>query len=78
MEYFRDCFYGDTALSGGSIGLKCGLEFFGVEHILFASDAPFNDVRTPLDAFKRLELDAKSNEAIYVKNAERLLRRTLT
>jgi aminocarboxymuconate-semialdehyde decarboxylase len=77
MAYFRDCFYGDTALSGGSIGLKCGLEFFGPEHVLFASDAPFNDVRAPLEAFQSLKLDAKTNEAIYVRNAERLLRRTL-
>ena len=75
MDYFRTCFYGDTALSGGSIGLKCGLEFFGTEHVLFASDAPFNDVRAPLEAFKSLALDAKANEAIYVRNAERLLKR---
>ena len=34
-------FYGDTALCGGRIGTVCGLEFYGVDHVLFASDAPF-------------------------------------
>jgi hypothetical protein len=39
-----DCFkqfYGDTALCGGRAGTVCGLEFYGVDHVLFASDAPF-------------------------------------
>src|SRR5262249_34458452 len=40
MDCFRS-FYADTALCGGRIGTVCGLEFFGADHVLFASDAPF-------------------------------------
>ena len=40
MDCFRD-FYADTALCGGRIGTVCGLEFYGSDHVLFASDAPF-------------------------------------
>ena len=40
MDCFRD-FYADTALCGGRIGTVCGLEFYGADHVLFASDAPF-------------------------------------
>lgn len=76
MEYFH-LFYGDTALSGGSIGLKCGLEFFGADHIVFATDAPFMPVRTPMDAFDSLALDAATKRKIQLTNAERLLGRKL-
>ena len=38
LDCFRE-FYADTALCGGRIGTVCGLEFYGVGHVLFASDA---------------------------------------
>ena len=40
LDCFKD-FYADTALCGGRIGTVCGLEFYGADHVLFASDAPF-------------------------------------
>ena len=40
LDCFKD-FYADTALCGGRIGTVCGLEFYGPDHVLFASDAPF-------------------------------------
>lgn len=40
-DYFR-MFYGDTAVNGIDKALDCGLEFFGAEHCVFASDAPFD------------------------------------
>ena len=39
LEYFR-MFYGDTALFGSASGLRCGLDFFGAERVLFASCRP--------------------------------------
>lgn len=41
QEYFR-MFYGDTAVNGIDKALECGLAFFGAEHCVFASDAPFD------------------------------------
>ncbi|HYM25873.1 MAG TPA: amidohydrolase family protein, partial [Vicinamibacterales bacterium] len=40
IEYFK-MFYADTALFGAEAGMRCGLDFFGVDHVLFASDTPF-------------------------------------
>jgi hypothetical protein len=39
LDCFKD-FYGDTALCGGRIGLICGIDFYGADHVLYASDAP--------------------------------------
>src|SRR5499427_1214986 len=39
LDYFRQ-FYGDTAMFGGRSGLRSGLDFFGVDHLVFATDAP--------------------------------------
>lgn len=41
IEYFK-MFYGDTVLGGSSSALRCGLDFFGVDQVLFASDCPFD------------------------------------
>jgi predicted TIM-barrel fold metal-dependent hydrolase len=41
IEYFQD-FIGDTALSGDANAMRCGLGFFGVERVMFASDFPFD------------------------------------
>ena len=40
IDYFR-MFYADTALFGAFAGTKCGLDFFGVDRVLFATDMPF-------------------------------------
>ena len=38
LDYLHD-FYGDTALFGGGIqAVRCGLEFFGSDHVVFATD----------------------------------------
>lgn len=34
-------FYTDTATFGSAAAVKCALEFFGPEHLLFATDMPF-------------------------------------
>jgi len=35
-------FLADTALFGGVQATQCGLDFFGVDNVLFASDCPFD------------------------------------
>ena len=39
QEYFK-MFYADTATFGSLPALRCGLEFFGADQVLFASDSP--------------------------------------
>jgi aminocarboxymuconate-semialdehyde decarboxylase len=79
IDYFR-MFYGDTALFGAYEATVCGLEFFGVDHVVFASDAPFDPekgpmyIRETIAVLDRLPLSAADRERIYWSNAARLLK----
>ena len=73
-------FYGDTVLFGAGHAVACAIEFFGVDHILFGTDMPFDPEKGPqfiretiadLDA---LEVSAAERAALYEGNARRLLR----
>lgn len=46
LDYFKQ-FYGDTAVFGSAAATRCGLEFFGPDHVLFASDCPFDPEKGP-------------------------------
>ena len=41
VEYFKRL-HADTAVGGATGALRCGLEFFGAERVMFASDCPFD------------------------------------
>jgi uncharacterized protein len=79
LDYFR-MFYGDTALFGAFDGTVCGLRFFGADHVLFASDSPFDPekgtmyIRETIGVIDRLPISAAEREAIYSGNAIRLLK----
>jgi aminocarboxymuconate-semialdehyde decarboxylase len=79
LDYFR-FFYADTALFGALEATKCGLDFFGAEKTLFASDAPFDPeggrmyIRETLRIVDRLDLSAAERQAIYEGNLRRLCR----
>jgi predicted TIM-barrel fold metal-dependent hydrolase len=73
-----DCFkqfYGDTALCGGRIGTVCGIDFFGPDHVLFASDAPFGPeggagyIRSTMAVIDSLEIPHADKEKICFRNA---------
>ena len=78
IDYFR-MFYADTALFGAEAGTKCGLEFFGVDRVLFASDTPFEPepgvyIRETIDLVDRLPIGEAERERIYGGNLAALLR----
>ena len=79
IDYFR-MFYADTALFGAYDGTVCGLKFFGVDRVLFASDAPFDPekgpmyIRETIGVIDRLPISPEERERIYWKNAVRLLK----
>jgi predicted TIM-barrel fold metal-dependent hydrolase len=78
LDYLHD-FYGDTALFGGGIhAVRCGLEFFGSDHVVFATDTPLGPIAPTIDTIKRLEIAAEDRRKIFVGNAERLLKMKLS
>lgn len=77
-DYFKD-FYADTALFGGRAGTVCGLDYFGVDRVLFASDMPFEPVpgqyiRDTIAIIDGLDISHGDRAKIYYGNAETLLR----
>ncbi|MBV9506349.1 MAG: amidohydrolase [Acidobacteriia bacterium] len=77
LDYFK-MFYADTALFGGFGATQCGLAFFGIDRVLFASDVPFEPspglyIRETIRCIDGLKLSAEQTDQIYRGNAERLL-----
>jgi len=79
LQYFKKFFYADTATFGSKAALECALSFYGVGHVLFSSDAPFDPeggpmyIRETIRAIDALDLSRADREAIYFKNALKLL-----
>ena len=79
LDYFR-MFYADTALFGAYDATVCGLKFFGVDHVVFASDSPFDPekgpmyIRETIGIIDRLPISNAERERIYSTNAIELLR----
>jgi predicted TIM-barrel fold metal-dependent hydrolase len=78
VEYFRR-FYADTALSGSDIGTRCGLDFFGVDHVLFGTDCPFDPeggpmyIRETIRIIDALAITPTERKQIYSENVQRLI-----
>ncbi len=73
LDYFR-MFYADTAMFGSAKALSCGLEFFGGEHVLFATDAPLGPIKKTVEALGAQGIDESTMAAIMSGNARRMLR----
>jgi predicted TIM-barrel fold metal-dependent hydrolase len=78
LDYLHD-FYGDTALFGGGIhAVRCGLEFFGSDHVVFATDTPLGPIAPTIEVIKRLEIPESDRRKIFAGNAERLINKKLS
>jgi len=73
LDYFR-MFYADTAMHGAVAPLRCGLEFFTANNVVFASDAPFASIGKNIAAVERLGLDPVTLAKLHSGNAGRLMR----
>ena len=78
IDYFR-LFYGDTAMFGAKAASQCGLDFFGADHSLFATDCPYDTeggailIRDTIKVIDSLRCTAADRAAIYQGNAQRML-----
>jgi aminocarboxymuconate-semialdehyde decarboxylase len=77
FDYFKG-FYGDTALAGARAPTICGISFFTPDHVLFASDCPFDPekgrgyIRDTIAVMESLDLSRPDMEKICHRNAERM------
>jgi len=79
LDYFK-MFYADTALFGSVSGTKCGLDFFGADQVVFASDCPFDPeggymfIRETIKVLEDLGLPKQDLDNIMGGNARRLMK----
>jgi len=79
IEYFHK-FFADTAIYDNTPALMCGYAFFGVDHILFGTDMPYDaefgdtSIRTAIHAIQQMEISDIDKQKIFEDNARALLK----
>jgi predicted TIM-barrel fold metal-dependent hydrolase len=79
LDYFR-MFYGDTSVNGSASAIRCGLDFFGADHVLFGTDCPFDPeggplfIRETIKTLDRMALKPGDRRKVYFGNAMNMLR----
>ena len=75
LEYLKR-FYADTANFGNPIALRAALDFFGPDHVLFATDFGFSTDFAPetIDDMETVIEDEETKRMVYEDNARRVLR----
>jgi aminocarboxymuconate-semialdehyde decarboxylase len=67
---------------GSRAATVCGLEFFGVDKVVFASDCPFDPeggpqyIRETIKIIDGLDISKADREKIYFRNIEKLTGKT--
>jgi uncharacterized protein len=78
IEYFA-MMYADTAMFGAAHALKCTVDFYGVDHVLFASDSPYDPekgpgyIRSTIKNIQEIGLSEAEQDAIFRRNVSELL-----
>jgi aminocarboxymuconate-semialdehyde decarboxylase len=72
-------FYGDAMVGGSVSALRCGLDFFGAEHVMYGTDFPMGasdgesgPVKV-LSSIRELDISDTDRELILNGNMRRLL-----
>lgn len=79
IDFFK-MFHADTAVFGAESATLCGLDFYGVDHVVFASDSPFDPeggamyIRETIRILDRLAITEEQRAQIYHGNTKRLLK----
>lgn len=77
LDYFKS-FYADSATFGSRSAMICGLDFYGPDKVLFASDCPFDPekgpgyIRETINVLESMDLPRDVHERIAFRNAEQL------
>jgi aminocarboxymuconate-semialdehyde decarboxylase len=76
LDYFKHSFYADTAAFGGEPATHCGLAFYDLDKIVFASDCPFDPekgtmyTRETLRILEAVDMPKADKEKIWHGNLE--------
>jgi len=79
IEYFK-MFYNDTAIYGSTPGLMCAYAFCGADHLLFATDFPYDSqfgeryIRQTIESIEQMTISDLEKKMIFENNARKLLR----
>src|SRR3954469_10592760 len=79
VDYFK-MFYADTSINGSASAIRCGLDFYGQDHVLFGTDCPFDPeggpmfIRENIRAIDSLKLKDGDLRKMYFGNAIKMLR----
>lgn len=79
VDYFK-MFYADTSINGSASAIRCGLDFYGSNNVLFGTDCPFDPeggpmfIRESIRAIDSLQLKETDRRKIYFGNAIQMLR----
>jgi aminocarboxymuconate-semialdehyde decarboxylase len=78
LDYFKQNFHTDTAVFGARAATVCGLDFYPLNQVIFASDCPFDPekgtgyIRETMKILDTLPLSKADRDKIYFKNFETL------
>jgi aminocarboxymuconate-semialdehyde decarboxylase len=78
LDYFKQDFYADSAVFGSRAATVCGLDFYGADRVVFASDCPFDPeggpgyIRETIKIIDGLDISKADRDKIYFKNIEQL------
>ena len=79
LDYYRS-FYCDTAIQGNPAALMCAYEFFGAEHMMFATDCPYDDelgervYRETIPAVEAMAISHEERQKVFEGNARRVFK----
>jgi len=79
LEYFKR-FYADTVIGGNISAFRCALDFFGADHIVFATDYPFGPSKgevfteSSLSCINESGLSDEDKKKILYENSQKLFK----
>jgi len=79
LDYYK-MIYADTAVYGRVATLMDGLDFFGADHLLFATDYPYDAangsifIRETINSVEEMDITEEERKKIFEDNTRRLFR----
>lgn len=79
LEYYR-MFYCDTAIQGNTSALLCAYDFFGLDHMLFGTDTPYDSqlgervYHETIKGIQEMPIPEEEKNMIFEGNIKKLLR----